>query len=168
MSNEFRLEATLQASLNRHVDGAEVSPQGHLQLHLSDGTVLDLGSVVGPPGPEGKAGELSPEQQTRLDNALCRTGDAMKGELYMDGHDLLMDRDSGFQMRDGHLAIYANQGCVEVSGAGGVDFWGSRLLRVNNPVDDEDGVNKRYVDNQVGSIDAALAALAEEYGGVLT
>lgn len=167
MPNEFRLEATLQASLNRNVDGAEVSPQGHLLLHLSDGAVLDLGSVVGPPGPAGQDGAMSPELQTRIQNALQRTGDEMAGELDMNGNTLLMDRDSGFQMRDGHLSIFADQGCVEISGAGGLDLWYSRLHRLGNPVEASDGANKGYVDSQVGSIDAALTALVEEYGGAL-
>ena len=168
MSNEFRLEATLQASLNRNVDGAEVSPQGHLLLHLSDGAVLDLGSVVGPPGPPGQDGAMSPELQTRIQNALQRTGDYMTGELYMSGHNLLMDRNSGFMMQNGNLSIFVDQGNLEITGAGGVDMCNGQLHRVGNPTDALDGVNKRYVDNQVGSIDAALAALAEEYGGVLT
>ncbi len=110
---------------------------------------------------------MSPELQTRIQNAVQRTGDYMTGELYMGGHALLMDRDSGFLVQNGNLSIFVDQGNLEITGAGGVDMCNGRLLRLANPTEDSDGVNKGYVDRQVGSIDRALAALAEEYGGVL-
>ena len=51
------LKPLLNGYVSRGVKAAEIDENGHLLLTLTDNTVLDLGSAVGPPGEKGDKGD---------------------------------------------------------------------------------------------------------------
>ena len=59
MAYEFPPEAVLRLNgyVSRGVKAAEIDGRGHLLLTLTDGTVADLGSTVGPQGAKGDKGD---------------------------------------------------------------------------------------------------------------
>lgn len=58
------LKPLLNGYVSRGVKAAEIDENGHLLLTLTDNTVLDLGSAVGPPGKQGEQGEKGEQGET--------------------------------------------------------------------------------------------------------
>ena len=58
------LKPLLNGYVSRGVKAAEIDENGHLLLTLTDNTVLDLGSAVGPPGKQGEQGEKGKQGET--------------------------------------------------------------------------------------------------------
>lgn len=58
------LKPLLNGYVSRGVKAAEIDENGHLLLTLTDNTVLDLGSAVGPPGKQGETGEKGAKGDT--------------------------------------------------------------------------------------------------------
>lgn len=58
------LKPLLNGYVSRGVKAAEIDENGHLLLTLTDNTVLDLGSAVGPPGKRGEQGEKGEQGET--------------------------------------------------------------------------------------------------------
>lgn len=66
MAYEFPPEAVLRLNgyVSRGVKAAEIDERGHLLLTLTDGTVADLGSAVGPQGKKGDKGDTGAKGDT--------------------------------------------------------------------------------------------------------
>lgn len=66
MAYEFPPEAVLRLNgyVSRGVKAAEIDGRGHLLLTLTDGTVADLGSAVGPQGKKGDKGDTGAKGDT--------------------------------------------------------------------------------------------------------
>lgn len=66
MAYEFPPEAVLRLNgyVSRGVKAAEIDENGHLLLTLTDGTVADLGSAVGPQGKKGDKGDTGAKGDT--------------------------------------------------------------------------------------------------------
>ena len=59
----------------------------------------------------------------------------------------------------GQLIFLDRGGGIIFEGTGALDFANRNLKNVADPIEDTDAVNKQYVDNLVGDIEAALDAI---------
>lgn len=56
-----QLRVSVSGALSRGVKTAAISDEGKLMLMMTDGAVLELGTVVGPQGPKGETGAAGPK-----------------------------------------------------------------------------------------------------------
>ena len=59
-----QITVTIGGLISRGVKAVEVTDAGKLIFTLTDGSVIDLGSVMGPQGPKGETGATGPQGQT--------------------------------------------------------------------------------------------------------
>ena len=59
-----QITVTIGGLISRGVKAVEVTDAGRLVFTLTDGSVIDLGSVMGPQGPKGETGPAGPQGQT--------------------------------------------------------------------------------------------------------
>ena len=59
-----QITVTIGGLISRGVKAVEVTDAGKLIFTLTDGSVIDLGSVMGPKGPKGETGPAGPQGQT--------------------------------------------------------------------------------------------------------
>ena len=59
-----QITVTIGGLISRGVKAVEVTDAGKLIFTLTDGSVIDLGSVMGPQGPKGETGPAGPQGQT--------------------------------------------------------------------------------------------------------
>lgn len=78
------LKPLLNGYVSRGVKAAEIDENGHLLLTLTDNTVLDLGSAVGPPGEKGEQGEKGAQGKTGEKGAKGDTGERGNRIWYTD------------------------------------------------------------------------------------
>ena len=69
-----QITVTIGGLISRGVKAAEVTDEGKLVFTLTDGSVIDLGSVMGPQGPKGETGAAGPQGQTGPQGAKGETG----------------------------------------------------------------------------------------------
>lgn len=69
------LKPLLNGYVSRGVKAAEIDENGHLLLTLTDNTVLDLGSAVGPPGEKGDKGDTGDQGEVGEPGAKGDKGD---------------------------------------------------------------------------------------------
>lgn len=69
------LKPLLNGYVSRGVKAAEIDENGHLLLTLTDNTVLDLGSAVGPPGEKGDKGDPGAQGEVGEPGAKGDKGD---------------------------------------------------------------------------------------------
>lgn len=69
------LKPLLNGYVSRGVKAAEIDENGHLLLTLTDNTVLDLGSAVGPPGEKGDKGDTGAQGEVGEPGAKGDKGD---------------------------------------------------------------------------------------------
>lgn len=69
------LKPLLNGYVSRGVKAAEIDENGHLLLTLTDNTVLDLGSAVGPPGEKGDKGDTGTQGEAGKPGAKGDKGD---------------------------------------------------------------------------------------------
>ena len=111
MAYEFPPEAVLRLNgyISRGVKAAEIDGRGHLLLTLTDGTVADLGSAVGPQGKQGftftpsvdDSGNVSWTNNGGLENPATKNIRGPRGFKFTpevsDGGDLSWSNDGGLQ-----------------------------------------------------------------------
>lgn len=71
-----QITVTIGGLISRGVKAVEVTDAGRLVFTLTDGSVIDLGSVMGPQGPKGETGPAGPQGQTGPAGAQGETGEA--------------------------------------------------------------------------------------------
>lgn len=71
-----QITVTIGGLISRGVKAVEVTDAGRLVFTLTDGSVIDLGSVIGPEGPKGETGPAGPQGQTGPAGAQGETGEA--------------------------------------------------------------------------------------------
>lgn len=71
-----QITVTIGGLISRGVKAVEVTDAGKLIFTLTDGSVIDLGSVMGPQGPKGETGPAGPQGQTGPAGAQGETGKA--------------------------------------------------------------------------------------------
>ena len=71
-----QITVTIGGLISRGVKAVEVTDAGRLIFTLTDGSVIDLGSVMGPQGPKGETGATGPQGQTGPQGAKGDTGAA--------------------------------------------------------------------------------------------
>lgn len=71
-----QITVTIGGLISRGVKAVEVTDAGRLVFTLTDGSVIDLGSVMGPQGPKGETGPAGPQGQTGPQGAKGDTGAA--------------------------------------------------------------------------------------------
>ena len=71
-----QITVTIGGLISRGVKAVEVTDAGKLIFTLTDGSVIDLGSVMGPQGPKGETGPAGPQGQTGPQGAKGDTGAA--------------------------------------------------------------------------------------------
>lgn len=71
-----QITVTIGGLISRGVKAVEVTDAGKLIFTLTDGSVIDLGSVMGPQGPKGETGPAGPQGQTGPQGAQGETGAA--------------------------------------------------------------------------------------------
>ena len=71
-----QITVTIGGLISRGVKAVEVTDAGKLIFTLTDGSVIDLGSVMGPQGPRGETGPAGPQGQTGPAGAQGETGAA--------------------------------------------------------------------------------------------
>ena len=71
-----QITVTIGGLISRGVKAVEVTDAGRLVFTLTDGSVIDLGSVMGPQGPKGETGATGPQGQTGPQGAKGETGAA--------------------------------------------------------------------------------------------
>ena len=59
-----QITVTIGGLISRGVKAVEVTDEGKLIFTLTDGSTVDLGSVIGPQGPKGETGPAGPQGQT--------------------------------------------------------------------------------------------------------
>ena len=69
-----QITVTIGGLISRGVKAVEVTDAGKLVFTLTDGSVIDLGSVMGPQGPKGETGPAGPQGQTGPQGAKGDTG----------------------------------------------------------------------------------------------
>ena len=69
-----QITVTIGGLISRGVKAVEVTDAGKLIFTLTDGSVIDLGSVMGPQGPKGETGPAGPQGQTGPQGAKGDTG----------------------------------------------------------------------------------------------
>ena len=69
-----QITVTIGGLISRGVKAVEVTDAGRLVFTLTDGSVIDLGSVMGPQGPKGETGPAGPQGQTGPQGAKGDTG----------------------------------------------------------------------------------------------
>ena len=69
-----QITVTIGGLISRGVKAVEVTDAGKLIFTLTDGSVIDLGSVMGPQGPKGDTGATGPQGQTGPQGAKGDTG----------------------------------------------------------------------------------------------
>ena len=69
-----QITVTIGGLISRGVKAVEVTDAGRLVFTLTDGSVIDLGSVMGPQGPKGETGPAGPQGQTGPKGAKGDTG----------------------------------------------------------------------------------------------
>ena len=69
-----QITVTIGGLISRGVKAVEVTDTGKLIFTLTDGSVIDLGSVIGPQGPKGETGPAGPQGQTGPQGAKGDTG----------------------------------------------------------------------------------------------
>lgn len=69
-----QITVTIGGLISRGVKAAEVTDAGKLIFTLTDGSVIDLGSVMGPQGPKGETGATGPKGQTGPQGEKGETG----------------------------------------------------------------------------------------------
>ena len=69
-----QITVTIGGLISRGVKAVEVTDAGKLIFTLTDGSVIDLGSVMGPQGPKGETGPAGPQGQTGPQGAKGETG----------------------------------------------------------------------------------------------
>jgi len=75
------ITATIGGLISRGVKAVEVTDGGRLVFTLTDGSTVDLGSVVGPQGPRGETGAEGPKGETGAQGPKGDTGaQGPKGE----------------------------------------------------------------------------------------
>lgn len=65
---------TIHGLISRGIRAVSISDTGHLIFTLTDGSEIDLGSVIGPAGPEGKQGPAGPAGADGKDGAAGKDG----------------------------------------------------------------------------------------------
>ena len=81
-----QITVTIGGLISRGVKAVEVTDAGRLVFTLTDGSVIDLGSVMGPQGPKGETGATGPQGQTGPQGAKGDTGaQGPKGETGAQG-----------------------------------------------------------------------------------
>lgn len=78
-----QITVTIGGLISRGVKAVEVTDAGRLVFTLTDGSVIDLGSVIGPQGPKGETGPEGPQGQTGPAGAQGEQGP--KGETGAEG-----------------------------------------------------------------------------------
>ena len=71
-----QITVTIGGLISRGVKAVEVTDAGKLIFTLTDGSVIDLGSVMGPQGPKGETGATGPQGQTGPQGEKGDTGAA--------------------------------------------------------------------------------------------
>ena len=71
-----QITVTVGGLISRGVKAVEVTDAGKLVFTLTDGSTIDLGSVMGPQGPKGETGATGPQGQTGPQGAKGDTGAA--------------------------------------------------------------------------------------------
>lgn len=71
-----QITVTIGGLISRGVKAVEVTDAGRLVFTLTDGSTVDLGSVIGPAGPKGETGPAGPQGQTGPAGAQGETGEA--------------------------------------------------------------------------------------------
>jgi hypothetical protein len=71
-----QIMVTIGGLISRGVKAVEVTDAGKLIFTLTDGSTIDLGSVMGPQGPKGETGPAGPQGQTGPAGAQGETGAA--------------------------------------------------------------------------------------------
>ena len=71
-----QITVTIGGLISRGVKAVEVTDAGKLIFTLTDGSTIDLGSVMGPQGPKGETGPAGPQGQTGPAGAQGETGEA--------------------------------------------------------------------------------------------
>ena len=71
-----QITVTIGGLISRGVKAVEVTDAGRLVFTLTDGSVIDLGSVMGPQGPKGETGATGPQGQTGPQGEKGDTGAA--------------------------------------------------------------------------------------------
>ena len=71
-----QITVTIGGLISRGVKAVEVTDAGKLIFTLTDGSTIDLGSVIGPQGPKGETGLAGPQGQTGPAGAQGETGEA--------------------------------------------------------------------------------------------
>lgn len=71
-----QITVTIGGLISRGVKAVEVTDAGKLIFTLTDGSTIDLGSVMGPQGPKGETGPAGPQGQTGPAGAQGETGAA--------------------------------------------------------------------------------------------
>ena len=71
-----QITVTIGGLISRGGKAVEVTDAGKLIFTLTDGSVIDLGSVMGPQGPKGETGATGPQGQTGPQGAKGDTGAA--------------------------------------------------------------------------------------------
>ena len=69
-----QITVTIGGLISRGVKAVEVTDAGRLVFTLTDGSVIDIGSVMGPQGPKGETGPEGPQGQTGPQGAKGDTG----------------------------------------------------------------------------------------------
>ena len=69
-----QITVTIGGLISRGVKAVEVTDAGRMVFTLTDGSVIDLGSVMGPQGPKGETGPAGPQGQTGPQGAKGDTG----------------------------------------------------------------------------------------------
>lgn len=69
-----QITVTIGGLISRGVKAVEVTDAGRLVFTLTDGSVIDLGSVMGPQGPKGETGATGPQGQTGPQGPKGETG----------------------------------------------------------------------------------------------
>ena len=81
-----QITVTIGGLISRGVKAVDVTDAGRLVFTLTDGSVIDLGSVMGPQGPKGETGATGPQGQTGPQGAKGDTGaQGPKGETGAQG-----------------------------------------------------------------------------------
>ena len=71
-----QITVTIGGLISRGVKAVEITDAGKLVFTLTDGSTIDLGSVMGPQGPKGETGATGPQGQTGPQGAKGDTGAA--------------------------------------------------------------------------------------------
>lgn len=78
-----QITVTIGGLISRGVKAVEVTDEGKLIFTLTDGSTVDLGSVIGPQGPKGETGPAGPQGQTGPAGAQGKQGP--KGDTGAEG-----------------------------------------------------------------------------------